>query len=200
MDDRTGKSREPVVLVVGLPAPASFRATPIFSGRGSAVESSSHVSQRRPISSIHKIFRSQISGSSLLPPCFLALGTFAIGTEGFMIAPLSAHHCAGSPHEPFGHRDASWWFSPLVMSLSSPITTVMTASLKRRSTLLVAMTLFTTGNLVAAYSLLLRHPYGRTHPYGDRFGALCSPRKFARRRYRFPGKARSGAAAIVSAA
>ncbi len=26
--------------------------------------------------------------SSLLPPCFLALGTFAIGTEGFMIAPL----------------------------------------------------------------------------------------------------------------
>ncbi len=26
--------------------------------------------------------------SSLLSPCFLALGTFAIGTEGFMIAPL----------------------------------------------------------------------------------------------------------------
>jgi predicted MFS family arabinose efflux permease len=28
------------------------------------------------------------AGGSLLPPAFLALGTFAIGTEGFMIAPL----------------------------------------------------------------------------------------------------------------
>ncbi|MCV3768824.1 MFS transporter [Rhizobium sp. TRM95796] len=91
------------------------------------------------------------AGSSLLPPCFLALGTFAIGTEGFMIAPLL----------PTITQDLRMSLSAtamlvvvftLVMSLSSPITTVMTASLKRRSTLLVAMTLFTTGNLVAAYS------------------------------------------------
>lgn len=91
------------------------------------------------------------AGSSLLPPCFLALGTFAIGTEGFMIAPLL----------PTIAQDLRMSLSAtamlvvvftLVMSLSSPITTVMTASLKRRSTLLVAMTLFTTGNLVAAYS------------------------------------------------
>lgn len=89
--------------------------------------------------------------SSLLPPCFLGLGTFAIGTEGFMIAPLL----------PTIAQDLRMSLSAtamlvvvftLVMSLSSPITTVMTASLKRRSTLLVAMTLFTTGNLVAAYS------------------------------------------------
>ncbi|MFQ6242655.1 MFS transporter [Sinorhizobium meliloti] len=91
------------------------------------------------------------ASASLLPPYFLALGTFAIGTEGFMIAPLL----------PTIARDLGMSLSAtatlvvvftLVMSLSSPMTTVMTASLRRRSTLLVAMALFTLGNLVAAFS------------------------------------------------
>ena len=34
----------------------------------------------------------QVGSGSLLSPAFLALGTFAIGTEGFMIAPLLPDH------------------------------------------------------------------------------------------------------------
>lgn len=91
------------------------------------------------------------TGASLLPPYFLALGTFAIGTEGFMIAPLLPTIAQDLRMSLSATATLVVVFT-LVMSLSSPITTVMTASLKRRSTLLVAMTLFTTGNLVAAFS------------------------------------------------
>ncbi len=89
--------------------------------------------------------------ASLLPPYFLALGTFAIGTEGFMIAPLL----------PTIAQDVAMSLSAtatlvivftLVMSLSSPISTVATAGLRRRNTLLVAMVIFTLGNLLAAFS------------------------------------------------
>ncbi|MDO1583396.1 MFS transporter [Rhizobium oryzicola] len=89
--------------------------------------------------------------ASLLPPYFLALGTFAIGTEGFMIAPLLPTIAEDLGMSLSATATLVVVFT-LVMSLSSPITTVMTASLKRRSTLLVAMTLFTAGNLVAAFS------------------------------------------------
>lgn len=88
---------------------------------------------------------------TLLSPAFLALGTFAIGTEGFMIAPLL----------PTIARDLGMSLSAtatlvvvftLVLAVSSPISTVLTATLRRRDTLLLAMAIFTAGNLVAAFS------------------------------------------------
>ncbi len=89
--------------------------------------------------------------SSLLPPCFLALGTFAIGTEGFMIAPLLPT-IAGDLRMSLSATAMLVVVFTLVLSLSSPVSTVMAAGLRRRSTLLVAMTLFTAGNIVAAMS------------------------------------------------
>ena len=88
---------------------------------------------------------------SLSKVYFLALGTFAIGTEGFMIAPLLptiAHDLKMS----LSATAMLVVVFTLVMSLSSPITTVLTARLPRRNTLLVALTLFTAGNFVAAFS------------------------------------------------
>jgi predicted MFS family arabinose efflux permease len=87
--------------------------------------------------------------ASLLPAWFLALGTFAIGAEGFMIAPLL----------PKISEDIGMSLSTtamlvvvftLVLSLSSPVLTVLTGALRRRDTLLLAMTVFMAGNLLAA--------------------------------------------------
>ena len=88
---------------------------------------------------------------TLWSAAFLALGTFAIGTEGFMIAPLLPTMAAD-----FG-MGLPWVASlvivfTLVMSLSSPVSTVLTAALNRRAVLLGAIALFTVGNLLAAVS------------------------------------------------
>ncbi len=88
---------------------------------------------------------------SLSKVYFLALGTFAIGTEGFMIAPLLPT-IAHDLHMSLSATAMLVVVFTLVMSLSSPITTVLTARLPRRNTLLVALTLFTAGNFVAAFS------------------------------------------------
>ena len=88
---------------------------------------------------------------SLSKVYFLALGTFAIGTEGFMIAPLLPT-IAHDLHMSLSATAMLVVVFTLVMSLSSPITTVLTARLRRRNTLLVALTLFTAGNFVAAFS------------------------------------------------
>ncbi|MDW7554456.1 MFS transporter (plasmid) [Azospirillum brasilense] len=94
---------------------------------------------------------SGVAAGSLLPPAFLALGTFAIGTEGFMIAPLLPVMAAE-----FGMGLSSVAMLvvvfTLVLAVSSPIATVLTGRLRRRDTLLLAMALFTAGNLLAAVS------------------------------------------------
>ena len=86
---------------------------------------------------------------SYRPLYFLALGTFAIGTEGFMIAALL----------PGVASDLSVTLSmagqlvtafTLFYALSSPILTALTGSVDRRKLLLATMGLFTVGNLVAA--------------------------------------------------
>ncbi|QET04343.1 MFS transporter [Cupriavidus pauculus] len=88
---------------------------------------------------------------SLTPAVFLALGTFAIGTEGFMIAPLLSTMAAD-----FGlsvpHVALLVVVFTLTMAITSPIATTLTASWSRRRTLLCAMTVFTAGNLLAAWS------------------------------------------------
>lgn len=88
---------------------------------------------------------------SLTPAAFLALGTFAIGTEGFMIAPLLSTMAAD-----FGmsvpHVALLVVVFTLTMAVSSPIATTLTATWSRRGTLLCAMAVFTAGNLLAAWS------------------------------------------------
>lgn len=91
------------------------------------------------------------SRTVLLPAGFLALGTFAIGTEGFMIAPLL----------PVMAKDFALSVPTiallvivftLVLALSSPVTTVATGRMARKQVLLIAMVLFAIGNVVAALS------------------------------------------------
>lgn len=88
---------------------------------------------------------------SLLPPAFLALGTFAIGTEGFMIAPLLPTIAADLEMSLSTTATLVIVFT-LVLAVSSPISTVLTATMRRRDTLLLAMATFTAGNLIAAFS------------------------------------------------
>ncbi|OOL15562.1 MFS transporter [Ochrobactrum sp. P6BS-III] len=88
---------------------------------------------------------------SMLPAWFLALGTFAIGTEGFMIAPLLPAISADLGMSLSATAMLVVVFT-LVLALSSPIATVITGGLRRRDTLLLAMMLFTGGNLIAAFA------------------------------------------------
>ncbi|CAN7377197.1 MULTISPECIES: MFS transporter [Rhizobium] len=88
---------------------------------------------------------------SLMPAYFLALGTFAIGTEGFMIAPLLPTIAADLGMSLSATAMLVVVFT-ITLAISSPITTVSTGRLNRRDTLLVAMTIFAAGNFVAAFS------------------------------------------------
>ncbi|MDF1631457.1 MULTISPECIES: MFS transporter [Rhizobiaceae] len=88
---------------------------------------------------------------SMLPAWVLALGTFAIGTEGFMIAPLLPTIAADLGMSLSATAMLVVVFT-LVLALSSPIATVITGGLRRRDTLLLAMTIFTVGNLIAAFA------------------------------------------------
>ncbi|ARP82271.1 MFS transporter [Bordetella genomosp. 8] len=89
--------------------------------------------------------------ATLVPAAFLALGTFAIGTEGFMIAPLLSTMAADF-HMTVPHVALLVVVFTLTMALSSPISTVLTGRFRRRGTLLLAMSLFAVGNLLAAWS------------------------------------------------
>ncbi|AYD03003.1 MFS transporter [Neorhizobium sp. NCHU2750] len=88
---------------------------------------------------------------SMLPAWFLALGTFAIGTEGFMIAPLLPT-IAGDLAMSLSATAMLVVVFTLVLALSSPVATVLTARLRRRDTLLLAMSVFMGGNLIAAFA------------------------------------------------
>ncbi|RIX46861.1 MAG: MFS transporter [Rhodocyclales bacterium GT-UBC] len=88
---------------------------------------------------------------SYWPAIFFALGTFAIGTEGFMIAPLLPRMAADFAMSVPAVAMLVVVFT-LALSLSSPLTTVATSRLNRRDILLLAMGVFTVANLVAATS------------------------------------------------
>jgi len=88
---------------------------------------------------------------SLWPAVFFALGTFAIGTEGFMIAPLLPKMAADFAMSVPTVAMLVVVFT-LALSLSSPITTVATGRLNRRDILLLAIGVFTVANLIAASS------------------------------------------------
>lgn len=91
------------------------------------------------------------SRTVLLPAGFLALGTFAIGTEGFMIAPLLPV-MAKDFALPVPTIALLVIVFTLVLALSSPVTTVATGRMARKQVLLIAMALFAIGNVVAALS------------------------------------------------
>ena len=79
----------------------------------------------------------------------LAIGTFAVGTEGFMIAallPAIAHSFSVS----IAAAGQLVTIFALVYALSSPISTALTASLPRRKLLMLSLAGFCAANLVAA--------------------------------------------------
>lgn len=88
---------------------------------------------------------------SLATPVFFALGTFAIGTEGYMIAPLLPKMAADFGMSVPAVASLIVAFT-LTLALSSPVTTVAVARFNRRDVLLAAMGLFTAANIVAALS------------------------------------------------
>ncbi|WP_443115596.1 MFS transporter [Herbaspirillum seropedicae] len=94
---------------------------------------------------------SPTQAGSLLTAGFLALGTFAIGTEGFMIAPLLPRMAADFGMSVPMVASLVVIFT-LVLALSSPISTVLSAAMNRRRVLIAAMTAFTAANLLAACS------------------------------------------------
>lgn len=86
---------------------------------------------------------------TLYPALFVALGTFAIGTEGFMIAPLLPKMAADFGMSIAAVATLVVAFT-LALSLSSPLTTLASGRLNRRDTLLLAIGAFTAANLMAA--------------------------------------------------
>lgn len=90
-------------------------------------------------------------GGSLYPALFFALGTFAIGTEGFMIAPLLPKMAADFGMSVSAVATLVVAFT-LALSLSSPVTTLMSGRLNRRDTLLLAISVFSAANVAAAFA------------------------------------------------
>lgn len=91
------------------------------------------------------------AGGSLYPAMFFALGTFAIGTEGFMIAPLLPRMAADFGMSVSAVATLVVVFT-LALALSSPVTTLMSGRLNRRDTLLLAIGVFTAANVAAAFA------------------------------------------------
>lgn len=85
---------------------------------------------------------------SKAPLAWLALGTFAIGTEGFMIAPLLPRLASDLSVSVQACGQLVTAFA-LTYALSSPILTVLTGSLDRRRLLIYSMIAFVLANGVA---------------------------------------------------
>src|SRR5258708_746808 len=79
---------------------------------------------------------------------WLALGTFAIGTEGFMIAAILPNIAADLVISVALAGSLISIFA-LAYALSSPILTALTGRVDRRKLLLAAMTIFSLANVVA---------------------------------------------------
>src|SRR5713101_3363077 len=89
-----------------------------------------------------------VSSSSTAPIYWMTLGTFAIGTESFMIVPLLpkiATNLSVSVSET-GQLVTAF---TLALALSSPVLTALTGSFNRRRLLILSMVAFTLGNVAA---------------------------------------------------
>src|ERR1700730_6144885 len=99
------------------------------------------------------------SGVRYGPLACLALGTFAVGTEGFMIAAILPG-IATSLSVSVQMAGQLVTVFTLVFAVSSPILTALTGRVPRRKLLLISMGVFALGNIAAAsasgyWSLLL---------------------------------------------
>ncbi|MGV8921080.1 MAG: MFS transporter [Pseudomonas sp.] len=88
------------------------------------------------------------SSFSLVPLFWLALGTFAVGTESFMIAGLLPDMAADLSVSVVAAGQLVTVFA-LAYALSSPILTALTGSFSRHSLLVGSMAAFTLANIVA---------------------------------------------------
>ncbi len=79
----------------------------------------------------------------------MALGTFAVGTEGFMIAPLLPQLASDLSRSIVAVGQLITVFT-LSYAFSSPILTALTGGISRRNLLIAAMAGFTMANVVAA--------------------------------------------------
>ncbi len=121
---------------------------------------------------------------------WLALGTFAIGTEGFMIAALLPT-VAADLRVAVAHAGLLVSIFALAYATSSPILTTLTARLDRRRLLIGSMTLFAALNIAAALAhsfialaaarVLLAFAAGLFTPNANALaGALVPPEKRGR--------------------
>lgn len=88
------------------------------------------------------------SSSSMTPIYWMALGTFAIGTEGYMIAPLLPKITADLSVSLSMAGQLVTVFA-LALALSSPVLTALTGNFNRRWLLILSMVVFTLGNVAA---------------------------------------------------
>jgi predicted MFS family arabinose efflux permease len=91
---------------------------------------------------------SPVSSSSTAPIYWMALGTFAIGTESFMIAPLLPKIAADLSISVPAAGQLVTAFT-LALALSSPVLTALTGNFNRRKLLILSMIVFTLGNIAA---------------------------------------------------
>jgi predicted MFS family arabinose efflux permease len=85
---------------------------------------------------------------SMTPLYWLALGTFATGTEGFMIAPLLPDLARDFSVSLVAAGQLVTVFS-LTYALSSPVLTALTGDIDRRRLLIASMLMFAAANFVA---------------------------------------------------
>ena len=85
---------------------------------------------------------------TMTPIYWMALGTFAIGTEGFMIAPLLPR-LAGDLSVSVAEAGQLVTVFALTYALSSPILTALTGALNRRRLLVLSMIAFALANVFA---------------------------------------------------
>src|SRR5579872_187816 len=94
----------------------------------------------------------------MAPLYWLALGTFAIGTEGFMIAPLLPDLARDLTVSVVSAGQLVTVFA-LTYALSSPVLTAITGDIDRRRMLIASMLFFAVANFVAwsasGYPILL---------------------------------------------
>jgi predicted MFS family arabinose efflux permease len=88
------------------------------------------------------------NSSSTAPIYWMALGTFAIGTESFMIAPLLPKIAADLSVSVSAAGQLVTAFA-LALALSSPVLTALTGNFNRRKLLVLSMLVFTLGNIAA---------------------------------------------------
>jgi predicted MFS family arabinose efflux permease len=91
------------------------------------------------------------SGVRYGPLVYLALGTFAIGTEGFMIAAILPS-VAASLSVSVQLAGLLVTVFTLIFAVTSPILTALTGRVARRKLLLISMGVFALGNIAAASS------------------------------------------------